>query len=362
MSVDPWDPALVDWADKVAFSVPMHTATRMARASSPAGIAAPICCYGLYARHVRRRRRRRDRRRVRSRRSWLGRARRARRDGPARARRPPAPDAPLPPATCSRRSTATPQLVDGDAARGSSARSRPADGCAHRCRHCPVPVVYDGRVRIADDDAVLADIDQLVAAGATPHHVRRPRLPQRAARTRCGSSRAMHDAFPDAHVRLHREGRARAAARRRVARARRRRVHVRGVGVRVGQRRDPRAARQGTHRRRRGARGRAAARPTAIDVRPSFLPFTPWTTRDDIVALLDFVHDARPRRKRRSGAVHDPAAAPRGSLLLDPPGSRAPPRRVGRRADSPTRGTRPTPRSTSCSSSSPRSSRRAATR
>ena len=113
------------------------------------------------------------------------------------------------------------------------------------------------------------------------HHVRRPRLPQRACSTRAGSSSAMHRAFPDAHVRLHREGRARAAARRRVGRARRRRVHVRGLGVRVGQRRDARAARQGTHDRRRGARRRACCAPTGIEVRPSLLPFTPWTTRDE---------------------------------------------------------------------------------
>jgi len=26
----------------------------------------------------------------------------------------------------------------------------------HRCRHCPVPVVYDGRIRIVALDAVLA--------------------------------------------------------------------------------------------------------------------------------------------------------------------------------------------------------------
>src|SRR5439155_23072888 len=53
------------------------------------------------------------------------------------------------------------------------------------CRHCPVPVVYHGRVRPVAEDAVLADVDQLVAAGArhvsfadpdflnAPHHARR---------------------------------------------------------------------------------------------------------------------------------------------------------------------------------------------
>jgi radical SAM superfamily enzyme YgiQ (UPF0313 family) len=39
-------------------------------------------------------------------------------------------------------------------------------GCRHRCRHCPIPVVYDGRLRIVPPDVVLADIDTLVADGA----------------------------------------------------------------------------------------------------------------------------------------------------------------------------------------------------
>jgi Radical SAM superfamily len=39
-------------------------------------------------------------------------------------------------------------------------------GCRHRCRHCPIPVVYDGRIRVVPGDQVLADIDQLVGAGA----------------------------------------------------------------------------------------------------------------------------------------------------------------------------------------------------
>jgi hypothetical protein len=56
-----------------------------------------------------------------------------------------------------------------------------------------------------------------------------------------------------------------------------------------------------------------------IDVRPSFLPFTPWTTRPDIVALLDFVH-----AHDLAGSV-DPVQytirllLPEGSLLLAHP-------------------------------------------
>ncbi len=39
-------------------------------------------------------------------------------------------------------------------------------GCRHRCRHCPIPVVYDGRFRVVGADVVAADIDAQVAAGA----------------------------------------------------------------------------------------------------------------------------------------------------------------------------------------------------
>src|SRR5680860_80020 len=39
-------------------------------------------------------------------------------------------------------------------------------GCRQRCKHCPVPTVYDGRFRIVPEDVVVADIAQLVDMGA----------------------------------------------------------------------------------------------------------------------------------------------------------------------------------------------------
>jgi radical SAM superfamily enzyme YgiQ (UPF0313 family) len=39
-------------------------------------------------------------------------------------------------------------------------------GCKHRCRHCPIVPVYDGRFRIVPADVVLEDISRQVAAGA----------------------------------------------------------------------------------------------------------------------------------------------------------------------------------------------------
>ncbi len=39
-------------------------------------------------------------------------------------------------------------------------------GCRHRCRHCPIVPVYDGRFRIVQPDVVLEDIRRQVARGA----------------------------------------------------------------------------------------------------------------------------------------------------------------------------------------------------
>ena len=39
-------------------------------------------------------------------------------------------------------------------------------GCAHRCTHCPLTPIYEGRLRLNGAETVLADIEQQVAAGA----------------------------------------------------------------------------------------------------------------------------------------------------------------------------------------------------
>jgi radical SAM superfamily enzyme YgiQ (UPF0313 family) len=39
-------------------------------------------------------------------------------------------------------------------------------GCKHHCRHCPIVPVYNGVFRVVDRDVVLADVRQQVAAGA----------------------------------------------------------------------------------------------------------------------------------------------------------------------------------------------------
>lgn len=56
------------------------------------------------------------------------------------------------------------QLPDGSVrVTGFADASR---GCKHTCRHCPVVPVYQGKFRIVQADVVMADIRQQVAAGA----------------------------------------------------------------------------------------------------------------------------------------------------------------------------------------------------
>jgi len=288
-SVEPWDPTLVDWADRVAFSVPMHTATRLARELA-AGIDKPVCCYGLYAGMC----------------SDLAAtviageyedALDAWADGeppPASevqlGRATPRPGAPAPVRALLPGLDRYAHLAIHAEHRlvGSVEASR---GCAHRCRHCPVPVVYDGRVRVVDEDALLADIDQLVDAGARhinfgdPDFLNAPRHAMRVVR-------ALHERHPDVtfdcttkveHVLEHRAlfGELRATGCVFVVSA------FESVNDEILERLDK------GHTAADAALAVEILREHDIDVRPSFLPFTPWTTRDDVVQLLDFVaeHD-----------------------------------------------------------------------
>src|SRR3954465_15503481 len=169
LSVEPWRD--VGWAEKVAFSVPMHTAMRMAvraaeaiRASRP---ELPICFYGLYAPVSR------DR--------TLGRVADRLIAGeyePALVRWAGGDDAtPEPLIQLDRGSFQLPARdllppLERYAHLALGGEERPvgyveaSHGCVHTCRHCPVPTVYDGRIRIVGADSVLQDIEQLVAMGA----------------------------------------------------------------------------------------------------------------------------------------------------------------------------------------------------
>jgi radical SAM superfamily enzyme YgiQ (UPF0313 family) len=164
-----------------------------------------------------------------------------------------------------------------------------SQGCAHRCRHCPVPVVYDGRIRITDVDTVLADVDAQVTAGARHvtfgdpdffngvHHARRV-------------VHAVHAAHPDLTFDC----------------------TVKVEHILRDETMWPFMADAGClfvisafesvndtildhldkgHTAADGARAIEILRAAGIEPRPTWLPFTPWSTVDDIRAMLDFVAD-----------------------------------------------------------------------
>ena len=205
LSVQEWDEPDFEWADAVAFSVPMHTAMRLAleavnriRRSHP---DMPVCLYGLYA-HIE------DRAGAGSavhtisgeyERELLEWARSIS-DGDLAASSGQVVD-------LGRREFQVParaglpgldhysQLAIGGERR-LAGYVEASHGCAHRCGHCPVPAVYDGKVRVVGEDVVLEDIANLASMGARhitfgdPDFLNAPRHSLRIVRS-------MHERFPE---------------------------------------------------------------------------------------------------------------------------------------------------------------------
>jgi hypothetical protein len=190
-------------------------------------------------------------------------------------------------------------------------------GCRHRCRHCPVPSVYDGRFRIVDRESLLADISQLVAMGARhvtfgdPDFLNGPAHSQHVVDE-------LHASFPGLtfditakveHLLAHRDvlpG-----------------MVDKGLVFVV-------SAFESTNGRILGLldKGHTASdmsevvdlvRCAGAEVRPSWLPYTPWTTPADVADIFEFL-----QRHRLFGAT-DPVQlsirllVPDGSLLLGLP-------------------------------------------
>ena len=305
-SVEPWTREPIDWAEGVAFSVPMHTAMRLALRGAATVRAArpelPICFYGLYA--------------------------------------TVSQDLTLGPAGVADQAIAGEYekgLVDWAGALGATApapqvdpaahggvvidlgRRRPAGvpartglpaleryahlalggeerpvgyveashGCLHRCGHCPVPVVYDGRIRIVPDDVVLDDIERLVATGARhitfgdPDFLNGPQHSRRIVAT-------MHERWPELtfdctvkveHILRHSDIWPEFAA----------------AGCLFVVSAFETVHEETLLRLHKGHTAADAAdavrllRTHGIEIRPSFLPFTPWTTLDEVADIVDFV-------------------------------------------------------------------------
>ena len=157
-------------------------------------------------------------------------------------------------------------------------------GCKHLCRHCPVVPVYKGRFRIVPVDVVVADIAQQVAMGARHVSFGDPDFlngPTHALRV----ARALHAAFPeltwDATVKIehivrypgHVETLAESGC-----------LFLISAVESIDDSILARLAKG--HTARDFERAVAICRAAGLDLTPTFVPFTPWTTIGGYRALL----------------------------------------------------------------------------
>ena len=319
LSVDRWRPEDVAWAERLAFSVPMHTAMRLAvRAAETVRRARPelpICFYGLYAPVSR------DR--------TLGRVADRLIAGeyePALVRWAAGAEEDEPLIQLERGSFALPARdllppLDSYAHLALGGEERvvgyveASHGCVHMCRHCPIPSVYDGRIRIVGADTVLADVEQLVAMGARHITFGDPDF-LNGRKHSLEVVQVMHRRFPDLtfdcttkveHVLEFAHLWPELAA-----------SGCLFVVMAVEMLNDEILARLDKgHGAREAADAVALLREHGIEPRPSLMPFTPWSTRDDVADVIRFVE-----RHDLVGNV-DPVQlsirllVPEGSLILD---------------------------------------------
>jgi radical SAM superfamily enzyme YgiQ (UPF0313 family) len=190
-------------------------------------------------------------------------------------------------------------------------------GCRHRCRHCPIPAVYDGRIRVVPREQVLADISNLVAAGAGHITFGDADFLNAPAHSLDILERA-HSAHPELtfdatikveHIVDHDDLWPRMAE-----------LNVLFV-VSAFESVDEEtlAILDKGHTVADMARAIALVRDAGIHIRPTWLPFLPWTTPGDVAGIFRFIaeHDV-------AGAI-DPVQMsirlliPRGSLLESHP-------------------------------------------
>ena len=164
-------------------------------------------------------------------------------------------------------------------------------GCKHMCRHCPIPAVYGGRFFAVPVDVVLADATQQIAAGAR-HLTFADADFLNAPRHALAVARALHRAHPEVtfdvttkveHILRH-QGALPALAE----------AGCVFVVSAVESLSDAiLAILDKGHTAAHVAPALDAVRSAGLSFRPTFLPFTPWTTAADYLALVHFIlaHD-----------------------------------------------------------------------
>jgi radical SAM superfamily enzyme YgiQ (UPF0313 family) len=190
-------------------------------------------------------------------------------------------------------------------------------GCLHLCRHCPIPPVYGGRFFVVPQEIVIADIRAQIAAGASHITFGDPDFLNGPGHA-LAVARAMHAEFPRLtfdftakveHLlkhRYHLEELRRLGCLFIVTAAESLSDRVLAILAKGHTRADIETAID-------------LARGAGIALRPTWVPFTPWTGLDDYRDLLEFVAE------RDLVDAIDPVQlsirllVPPGSLLADHP-------------------------------------------
>lgn len=208
-------------------------------------------------------------------------------------------------------------LTTGDGRRRTAGYTEATRGCKHLCRHCPVVPVYQGRFRVVQRDVVLEDVANQVAAGAQHITFGDPDFfngPVHA----LAIVTAMHEAFPELSYdvtikveHLIKNGDLVPA------------LHATGCNLITSavESFDEHILEIFDKRHTRGdvARVVELLRQVGIGFNPTFVTFTPWTTRQGYVDFLNTLVDLGlvPNVSPIQYAIR--LLIPRGSKLLELP-------------------------------------------
>lgn len=184
-------------------------------------------------------------------------------------------------------------------------------GCLHNCTHCPIPPVYGGRFFVVPQEVVLADIRGLVEAGARHITFGDPDFLNGATHS-LRLARRMHEEFPDLtfdftakveHILKHGDIFPELA-----------RLGCVFVVSALESLSDAALGHlEKGHTRRDIYAALKVLREAGIALRPSFVSFTPWTTIDDYIAMLEFIET--------EGLIDNVDPVQYTIRLLVPPGS-----------------------------------------
>ncbi len=191
-------------------------------------------------------------------------------------------------------------------------------GCLHHCLHCPIPPVYQGRYFVIPQETVLRDVRQLVASGATHITFGDPDFLNGPGHSLKIVDR-MHQEFPELtfdftakveHILKHRAllSQLTELGCTFVVSA------VESLSDRVLNELNK------GHTRNDVFEAIALLRQAGMTPRPTWVSFTPWTTLEDYLEVLDWVEDERLVYNVDPVQYTVRLLVPPGSLLLHRPG------------------------------------------